>query len=135
MSIQMFVNREDCVIIPVYVYENTNSEIEATSQKKLVPSDKQVETVNFTFRKPNFSDSNEFMRKFVSSRTNLGEDQAASVDIFGLQDYIMTQMLSDWTLKDEDGTKSKLTKANVGMLAPAIGRAAAIGYLDVVRFQ
>ena len=124
--IPMFVKKSSTLQIDVYVYEE-NSNIEATHEKHTLPKDVQPETISFTFRRPNYADSNLILKQF---RSGGGAD---SVDITALQNVAMNTMLVDWTIKDESGQKVAVNRMNVEALQPAIGRAAALGYLGQIK--
>lgn len=127
MSISMFVKKDTRITVPVYVYQTDDGQTEASATRSEVPESKEVETVNFVFRKPNYADSNLFMKQLGLSNSN-------QIDIAALQDIAMNNMLVEWTFKDEDGNKVPVNKSKIDTLEPAIGRAASLGFLSQVKF-
>jgi len=126
---KLIVKKTDTVKITVYCYE-VDGEVEASHQKSDVPQDVDVvEQVEFTFRKPNYGDSNIIMR---SSKFKIdGED--TSLDATNFQQIILTTLLIDFDLKDEDGKKVPFTNSNVLSLVPSIARAAVSAILEKVK--
>lgn len=125
MSIPMFVKKNTKVKIEVFVYDD-DGYVEATHVREDVPEGKNPQSVNFIFRSPNYADSNSMMKQLQASNTN--------IDVAALQDVAMHGMLLDWDLKDEDGEKITVGRNTIEALQPAIGRAAAAGYLSKIRF-
>lgn len=126
MSISMFVKKGNKLQIDVFVYE-TEEGVEATTEKQEVPQNVTAEVVSFTFRRPNYADSNALLRQFQGMT-------GGTVDVGSLQNLAMSTMLVDWSLTDEKGEKVSVNKTNIDALQPAIGRAAAMGYLGKIKF-
>lgn len=122
----MFVKKGNKLQIDVFVYE-TEEGVEATTEKQEVPQNVTAEVVSFTFRRPNYADSNTLLRQFQGMT-------GGTVDVGSLQNLAMSTMLVDWSLTDEKGEKVSVNKTNIDALQPAIGRAAAMGYLGKIKF-
>jgi len=130
MTLPMFVKKGNDIVIKVYVYEDEGA-IAATHEEKDIPDGVTPEVVSFTFRKPNYADSNLILRHFQNidpTGTN------PNVDAVALQEIVMTNQLYKWDIKDENGNTVSLNKTNIENLEPAIGRAAAFGYIGKIKF-
>lgn len=125
MPIQMFVKKNNNITVDVYVYQNKDGHIGATTEKQDIPVGLEPETISFVFKTPNYADSNMILGHFRNQST---------VDFAAIQNITMHTMLVDWTLTDETGKKMNITKANIDALQPSVGLAAAGGYLSQIRF-
>ena len=126
---QLLVNKTDFVKVKVYCWE-VDGEVEASHQKTDVPQDVDVvEQVEFTFRKPNYADSNIIIRN--SNFRADGEDTSLNVTAF--QEQILRSLLVDWDMKDDDGNKVSLNNVSISNLVPAVARSSVAGALEVIK--
>ncbi len=127
---KLLVTREDNVVVTVYCYEK-DGEVEATHIKTEVPQsvDAAVQKVDFTFRKPSYSDSNLIIRN--ANFTSAGEETSINVNAF--QEQVLRSLLVEWTLEDSDGKKLQVNTANINNLLPAVARASISGALEKIR--
>lgn len=124
-KMNLFVKNSDEFTVEVFVWEEED-QIRATHDKQQVPKEAEdVQTVGFTFRKPNYSDTTMFMRQ-----AQVGTD-ANMTDVTGFQDVVLRTLLKDWTIT-EDGKKVPIRPATVSKLAPAIALAATAGCLEKI---
>lgn len=127
---KLLVDRSDDVKVTVYCWE-ANGEIEASHLKSDVPKDdvNVVEQVEFSFRKPNYSDSNVIIRN--SNFKTEGEETSLNVSAF--QEQILRSLLVDWDMKDDSGEKITLNNVSINALIPSVARAAVSGALEKIR--
>lgn len=124
----MFVKRNDRVDVDVYVWKKPETEeIDATHDKSVIPEKvTDVETVTFSFRKPNYSDSTAIMQQAATSANN------NDIDFAAFQDLVLRSLLMDWTIRDNDGDPVPVKPSTVNDLVPSIARAATAGCLEKV---
>ena len=127
---KLLVDRSDNVKVLVYCWE-ADGEIEASHLKSDVPKENinVVEKVEFSFRKPNYADSNAIIRN--SDFKTEGED--TRLDVSAFQNQILRSLLTDWDMKDEDGKKIAVNNATISSLVPTVARAAVSGVLEKIR--
>lgn len=126
---KLMVSKSDNIKIKVYCWEVDN-EVEASHQKSDAPQDVDVvEQVEFTFRKPNYADSNIIIRN--SNFRADGEDTSLNVTAF--QEQILRSLLIDWDMKDDDGNKVSLNNVSISNLVPAVARASVAGALELIK--
>ena len=124
--IQMLVKKSDNVDVDVFVYEKDDN-ILATHEKDQLPKDvENAETFSFTFRKPNYQDSNVIMSSMgiISGQTG---NLAALMD-FRLE--VLRRLLDDWSLTDSDGKKIPCNFKNISSLQPQIAAASVDGCME-----
>lgn len=105
-----FVNENDKISVNVYYKEDGD---------KLVVLDNHetgAETIEFIFRRPNYSDSN-FIYKQVQDFTTV---KTAII----MQEAVLRRLLSDWSLVDDKQNKIEINELNVSKLYPDIARKA-----------
>ncbi len=123
-----FVRKNDTVTVEVYVYEVENDQIDATHDKSDVPQDKDVDTLTFIFRKPSHADSREIIKS-----AQLGTNDNIQLNVTEFQDKVLTSLIKDWDLKDDNGIKVACNTRNLDALEPRIARAAVAGILTKVQ--
>ncbi len=131
MAIKMMVSRTDSIDTEVFVYEKDDAII-ATHEKNQIPKDiDNVETVVFTFRKPNYSDSNAIMStmSFIAGQT---ANLAALMD-FRLE--VLRRLCDDWTLCDDSGKSIPCNFKNISNLVPSIAAAACDAALEKIQIS
>ncbi|MHA2279295.1 MAG: hypothetical protein ACXAC5_00180 [Promethearchaeota archaeon] len=127
---KLLVDRNDDVKVIVYCWE-LDGEVEASHLKSDVPKEniKVVEKVEFSFRKPNYADSNVIIRN--SNFKTEGEETSLNVSAF--QEQVLRSLLIDWDMKDEDEQKIPVNNVSINNLIPSVARAAVSGVLDKIR--
>lgn len=129
---RLFVKKNDLITIPVFVYEEDGQTM-ATFTESEASSAKEVETVEFIFRRPSYSDSVNITTK---SRLQISSGEDASVDtasIVTFQNLIFKTLISDWSIKDENGQKVPVITENINNLEPLVARAAVSGLLTKIQ--
>lgn len=126
---RLMVSKSDNIKIKVFCWE-VDGEVEASHQKSDVPQDMDVvEQVEFTFRKPNYADSNIIIRN--SNLRADGEDTSLNVTAF--TDQILRSLLIDWDMKDDDENKIPVNNVSISNLVPNVARSAVAGALDRIK--
>lgn len=129
---KLLVTRADTVVVTVYCYEE-NGEVEATHLKTEVPQNVNVDvvqTVDFTFRKPTYQDSNLIIR----NANFKSEGEETSLNVTAFQEQVLKSLLIEWTIEDDDDNKRvPVNNANINNLHPSVARAAVSGALDKIR--
>ncbi len=129
---KLTVSRTDRVAVTVHCFE-IGDMLEATHNGAEIPKDVgEVEKANFTFRRPNHSDSQSIFKQCNFQPDVTGEGDA-KFNVSDLQDVVLRVLLVEWDLTDDDGKKLPLTAGNMNSLHPAVARAAAAGCLDKIR--
>ena len=119
---KLLVERNDVFKIVVRVYEDKNGDLIATTDESDIPPDAEVETVNFTFRRPTNKDAVDL----TSSSVFTDAEGAVRVNVIVMQDKIMRNLLIDWDLKNDEGKTLSLNNSNLDKLNPTISRVASI---------
>ena len=115
---QIFVDKEQLVEVPVYVWEK-QGKVEASNSKDECP--KEYEKVSFFCRKPSHKDSVKIMRA-----AKLGQDGA---DAIVFQDSVVKEL----AVSVNDGDKAiTLDVGKINDIHPSITRALAAGILELV---
>ena len=129
MALSFFVKESDTIKVEVYVYEKDGN-LEATSDVNEVPVSSQdsVKNVSFTFRRPNYRDSQKILGNSTSSVIG-GEPQVYPMKF---SDIVLNTLLSAWTLTDDAEKPVPKTTKNIDALHPSIARAATSGVLDKI---
>lgn len=125
---KFLVSKTDNVKVKVYCWE-VDGEIEANHIKSEVPKDKDIEEVEFVFRKPGYADSNIIIR---NSNFKMDGD-ATTLNVTSFQENILRSLLVDWDLKDEEDEKIAVNTISLNNLIPAVARAAVSGVLEKIR--
>lgn len=129
----LFVSKSDTFNVNIYCYLDEDQEVNATHVENEVPENNKsnLEMVTFVFRKPNYQDSNNFLKV---SQLQGGRLESAGLDFTVLQETVLKNLLTDWTIKDKDGKKMPLNSTNINTLNPSVARAAFAGVLENIRF-
>ena len=123
----MFVKKNAKIDVEVYAWENEQNEMEATHDKSLIPENiTNAETVVFTFRKPNYLDSTNILKK---SKVQ----QDGELDVANFQDVVLRILLIDWNLKDDNGEPVPIRSGQaLNTLEPTVARAACAACLEKI---
>ena len=124
---KFFVENSDNVIVTVFAWE-ADGQIEASHTESDIPKEVKSERIEFTFKKPNYADSNVIMQS-----SGLNADGTGGVNFLNFQNTVLRSLLKGWNMKNEDGEKVPFTNANINNLIPAIARAAVSGVLDKIK--
>ena len=127
MPKKFFVKKGAKLHVSVHVWENEDGELDASHNSTQVPEDMEAEKVNFTFRKPNYADSNMIIQQSQADVTQ------GSIDVTSFQNVILRSLLIDWSLTDEQGQKVAVNVANIDELEPTVARAAVAAVLEKIR--
>lgn len=120
----LFVKNTDEFIIEVFAWEDGDG-IKATHDKVQVPKESsETDVISFTFRKPNYADTTEFMRQAQFNEKGIS-------DVAGFQDLILRTLLRDWSIT-ENGKKIPVKIATISKLHPNIALAATAGCLEKI---
>jgi hypothetical protein len=125
--LKFFVENSDIVTVAVHVWE-ADGQVEASYQESDIPKEVKADRVEFTFKRPNYADSNAIMQS-----SGLNVDGTGGINFLIFQNTVLRSLLKGWNLKNEDGDKVPFTNANINNLIPAIARAAVAGVLDKIK--
>lgn len=104
-----FIEPEETFEVEVYVWENDDKNVIATTKAEEAPVNTTPERITFTFRKPNMKDSSDILGKsFVNGEING----------FVLANKVLETLLKSWSLEQE------CTLENLKKLHPRIGQVA-----------
>jgi len=131
MSIPIFVQKGDDIVIEVYAWENNGSVIAATD-KSQVPNDAETETITFTFKRPNYHESNLIAKKAQMTGI-MGDEENIGMNVIDMQYEILRILLIKWDIKDSDGNDVPMSVNKVNQMQPSIARAAATSVLSKIQ--
>ena len=114
-----FVNENDKISVNVYFKEEENG------IKVLENHEDGSNTIEFVFRRPNYSDSN-FIYKQVQDFTTV---KTAII----MQEVAFRRLLVDWSITDSEQNKIEINEPNVSKLYPHIARKASELFLSRIQ--
>lgn len=125
---KLLVDKADNVKVTVYCWES-DGDIEASHLKSEVADTQGMKTVDFTFKKPSYADSNTIIKN--AGLTMDGED--TRLDATAFQDQVLRSLLIDWSITDDEGEPVSVNTLSINNLVPSVARAAVTGVLDKIR--
>lgn len=124
---KLFVSKNDTIKVTIYAFEH-KSVANCVIKQSDIPEDvKDFQTLEFSFRTPNYSDSNNVLRN-SQNRNDLNQ-----LDIAGFQDTLLRSLIVEWNLKDESGKEIEVNTSNINSLLPVIARTACAALLEKVK--
>ena len=126
--LNVFVKRDNLFEIKVFVYEQDGDLVVVDSVDN-VPAGVDPETLKFSFRHPNHSDST-----FITSQSvTVGEEGLKGFDFVKLQDLAFRRLLEKWNLTEEEGKEVPITSRSIDNLHPDIARTVAQGLVGRIK--
>lgn len=127
----LFVKKDSTVDVEIFVYEK-NDNIFAAYDKLEIPSEVEVKSITFIFRKPCYQDTIDIFSKSTNKNIAPTTERPVTIDANSFNSAILYTLLKDWTIEDESHSKIPVSVANINALQPTVARAAVAGCLQKI---
>lgn len=110
----IFIEKDDIIDVCVKYVENEKKEIEIVDEDH-----KEAKELNVKFLMPDYRST----QKIIQNCMRQNSDGGFSVDLFAMQESLLTTLAKEWDVKDKDGKPVPLNAKTIGSLRVEIARA------------
>jgi len=130
---KLFIKKDDNIIVNIVIGLDAKKEkiFADLTEENLVKNNKEldattIEKHSITFKRPNYGETVEIMKNSVKT-----DGETVEINPFLFRHLRLTNLIREWTFKNDDGTIVKITREHVENLNPVIANVISTG-LDAI---